>query len=185
MKRDDKKALYESIMTSVAKEVKKTLSESNFASTIDSLGYNILLGKDKLFNALVSKPLSISQVLEDPRILRKIAGFIVEARTKKRLQDALGDRCKDGYDNWWDCEIDGEKIEIKAFQKGKLYSNMHATKNQVDKKDDLTFILVEYQLRGDDVEITGIAIVDGADIEFDETYNRLKRNRQINFVRDI
>ena len=30
MKRDNKKALYESIMTSVAKEVKKTLNESEY-----------------------------------------------------------------------------------------------------------------------------------------------------------
>ena len=34
MKRDDKKALYENIMTSVAREVKKTLNESNLDKSV-------------------------------------------------------------------------------------------------------------------------------------------------------
>ncbi len=39
MKKDNKKALYESIMTSVSKEVKKTLNENS----IDNYSDNILL----------------------------------------------------------------------------------------------------------------------------------------------
>jgi len=88
-------------------------------------------------------------------------------------------RYVNGGDNWWDFELDGEKIEVKAFQKGKMYSNVHATKNQVDHKDELTFMLVEYVISGYNVLITGYAFVDGVDIEFDSKYNRLINNSDI------
>ena len=60
---------------------------------------------------------------------------------------------------------------------------MHATKNQVDHKNELVFMLVEYVIINDDIEITGITIVDGSELEFDSRYNRLVNNGNIQFVR--
>jgi len=183
MKRDNKKVLYESIMTSVAKEVKKVLNESNIENNINNFIYTMLLGE---FN----KSINIDRLIHTPAFLRKIAGYIVEERVKDTIRYAFPrhseeelPRYIDGGENWWDFELDGEKVEIKAFQKGKMFSNMHATKNQVDHKDELVFMLVEYVIVNDDIEITGIAIVDGSKLEFDSKYNRLVNNENIQFVR--
>ena len=183
MKRDSKKALYESIMTSVAKEVKKTLNESNIENNMNDFIYTMLLGE---FN----KSINIDRLIHNPKFLRKIAGYIVEERVKDTIRYAFPrhseeelPRYIDGGENWWDFELDGEKVEIKAFQKGKMFSNMHATKNQVDHKDEIIFMLVEYIIVNDDIEITGIAIVDGSELEFDNKYNRLVNNGNIQFIR--
>lgn len=145
--------------------------------------YTVLLGE---FN----KSINIDRLIHNQKFLRKIAGYIVEQRVKDTLRYAFPrhseeelPRYIDGNENWWDFELDGEKVEIKAFQKGKMFSNVHATKNQVDHKDELTFMLVEYIIVNDDIQITGIAIVDGSELEFDSKYNRLLNNGNIQFMR--
>ncbi len=203
MNKNSKKALYEKIMRNVSKQVKQSinaLNESNVATNMSGKVYDIL------FNKVLYCTMSVDDILKDQKILKKIAGSIVEARVKDTVryaftenyqdsqgyhagtrikQDAAGmPRYVDGGDNWWDFMLDGEKVEIKAFQKGKMYSNVHATKNQVDMKNDLTFMLVEYKLHGTEIIITGIAFVDGKDIEFDSKYNRLVNNGNIEFLRD-
>ncbi len=147
--------------------------------------------------------MSITDILKDNKVFAKIAGYVVEARIKNVLSyifthntyddngifagakmetDADGlPRFVDGGNNWWDFSLDGEKVEIKAFQKGKLYSNVKATANQLKYKDDLTFMLVEYEYGGGEVLITGIALVDGSKLTFDEKYDRLVRNPAIKF----
>ena len=200
MKKNSKKQLYESIMRGISKEVKCSLASLNESNASGNMN-------DILFGKAYFQSLNINDLLQDTYILKKIAGYIVEAQVKKvvkqqfskNYQDTRGNhsgsapssdstgipRYVDGGNNWWDFTLDGEKVEIKAFQKGKMYSNVHATKNQVDNKNDLTFMLVEYKLMGNKITITGIAFVDGSEIEFDSRYNRLVKNSAINFRRDI
>ena len=196
MKKNNKKQLYESIMRSISKEVKRSLASLNESNASGNMN-------DILFGKAYFQSLNINDLLQDPYILKKIAGYIVEAQVKKvvnqvfskNYQDAREEhsssnsagipRYVNGGDNWWDFTLDGEKVEIKAFQKGKMYSNVHATKNQVDNKNDLTFMLVEYKIMGNEITITGIAFVDGSEIKFDSKYNRLVNNGAINFRRDI
>ena len=79
MKRDNKKVLYESIMTSVAKEVKKVLNESNIENNINNFIYIMLLGE---FN----KSINIDRLIHTPALLTKIAGYIVEERVKDTIR---------------------------------------------------------------------------------------------------
>ena len=69
MKRDNKKALYESIMTSVAKEVKKVLNESgSFESYIQQSIWEEVKDNTNLLNKILSKTLTnrnISNLLND------------------------------------------------------------------------------------------------------------------------
>lgn len=195
----NKHYLYENLMRDISNTVKKHINESNFANTMAPEIYKFLFGDDSYSWK------SVDEILEDDRIMKKVAGYIVEEQVKdlvkymftenykdergyhagtRLMQDSLGNaRYIDGKDNWWDFSIDGEKIEIKAFQKGKLYSNVHATANQVKYKDDLTFMLVEYVVDNGTIDITGIAFVNGTDIQFDSTYDRIVRNPNIKFYR--
>lgn len=194
--RKNNKALYEQIMRNVSREVKRSLNES-VEGSIDKAFYALLFGK------LNYGFKSIDEILQDDRILKKIAGYIIEEQVKdlvrymftenyydnkgyhagaRIMQDENGlPRYTDGGDNWWDFMLDGQKVEIKAFQKGTLYSNVKATANQLKYKNDLTFMLVEYKVIGGEIQITGIALVDGSEIDFDPKYDRLVKNSNIKF----
>lgn len=194
--RKNNKALYEQIMRKVSREVKRSLNES-VEDSINKAFYALLFGKLKYGTK------SIDEILQNERILKKIAGDIVEEQVKdlveymftenyydnngyhagaRIMQDENGlPRYTDGGDNWWDFMLDGQKVQIKAFQKGTLYSNVKATANQLKYKNELTFMLVEYKVIGGEIQITGIALVDGSDIDFDPKYDRLVKNPNIKF----
>lgn len=194
--RRNNKALYEQIMRNVSREVKRSLNES-VEDSLNKAFYALLFGK---LNYMTK---SIDEILQDERILKKIAGYIVEEQVKdlvqymftenyqdengyhagtRIMQDENGlPRYTDGGDNWWDFMLDGQKVEIKAFQKGTLYSNVKATANQLKYKNDLTFMLVEYKVVNGNIQITGVALVDGSDIDFDPKYDRLVKNPNIKF----
>lgn len=181
----NKRALYENIMRNVAKTVKHSLTESNIASNIDGKVYDLLF--DRIEHQIVTK-FSIEELLSDSKFAKKIAGYLVEEMVKRAVEysirvDDLDIDYVNGENNWWDFSLNGEKVEIKAFQKGTLYSNVHATANQVRYKDQLTFMLVEYKIDNNLPVITGIAFVDGSDVSFDSKYNRLVRNPNIIFKR--
>jgi len=128
--RNSNKALYESIMKDVAKTVKKSLNE-NASDKLNDVFYGII------FNKINYAGLSISEILQDDKILAKVAGSVVEEQIKQVLKytfthnaydddgvfigatldkDANGlPRFVDGGNNWWDFSLDGEKVEIKAF----------------------------------------------------------------------
>ncbi len=195
LKRRNNKSLYDSIMKDVSKQVKRHLNESNVSNTIPQDFYKIM------FNHLSYRQLDINEILSKRNILAKIAGYIVEERIKDIMKylfshnGSFGEgvvldtdeqgmpRYADGGNNWWDFTLDGEKVEIKAFQRGKMYSNVKATANQRDFKDQLTFMLVEYDISDGFIDITGIALVDGSDLKFDAKYDRIIKNNNINFVR--
>ena len=205
MKNSNKRKLYESIMKNVSHEVKRTLNKTNKlneAAEFSPFVYDAIFGQSRDYYEM-----SIEDILKDPKIMRKVAGYIIEARVKDiirmefsvgvgekgfydkginiKLNDENMPRYVDGGDNWWDFIIDNQKVVIKSFQKGKLYSNVHASKNQVDNKDQLTFMLIEYTIDAYDgsIEITGIAVVDGSDMDFDPKYNRFVKNGNIKFIR--
>ena len=129
MKKDNKKALYESIMTSVAKEVKKALSESLVANKIKNRVYDVLFYN--LAPEIQGETVTIDNIAHEHGFLRKIAGYLIEAKVKAAIsrsfitqtdygyiadKNSNGEvRYEDGGDNWWDFSIDGEKIDVKAF----------------------------------------------------------------------
>ena len=82
MKRDNKKALYESIMTSVAKEVKKVLNESgSFESYIQQSIWEEVKDNTNLLNKILSKTLTnrnISNLLNDALYDYRTGTYTVE-----------------------------------------------------------------------------------------------------------
>ena len=104
----------------------------------------------------------------DEKVLAKCAGYIIEGWIKYVIQmnmwrpgelegpDKNGNKYGDeGYESpkiyedgeaWYDFTIRGDKFEIKSFQKGKKYSNTKLTKAQVEHKDELIFVLCEYDI---------------------------------------
>ena len=63
-----------------------------------------------------------------------------------------------------------------------MYSNVHVTLNQAKYKNELTFMLVEYKILGGDIKITGIAFVDGSEMEINSS-GRFVYNPNIQFNR--
>jgi hypothetical protein len=121
----------------------------------------------------------------DSKVLAKCAGYIIEAWIKFVIQMHAwrpGERTySDDDDNenyeppkiyengdaWYDFSIRGDKFEIKSFQKGKKYSNTKLTKAQVEHKDELIFVLCEYEIdsSGPKLNLVNVEFVPGNEMK--------------------
>jgi hypothetical protein len=63
-----------------------------------------------------------------------------------------------------------------------MHSNVHVTLNQAEHKNELTFMLVEYIIMNGEIKITGIAFVDGSEMEINSS-GRFVHNPNIQFNR--
>ena len=59
------------------------------------------------------------------------------------------------------------ECEIKSFQKGKKYSNTKLTKAQVEHKDELIFVLCEYDIdkSGPKLNLVNVEFVPGTEMK--------------------
>ena len=80
-------------------------------------------------------------------IIKRCAGYIVEEYIKVKLKTfngSINDTFVDGeFKEYYDFELEGDKFEVKAFQKGRKYSNTKLTLGQQENKDSLIFIFAE------------------------------------------
>lgn len=110
-------------------------------------------------------------------IIKRCAGYIVEEYIKvkiKTFNGSVSDTFADGeFKEYYDFELEGDKFEVKAFQKGRKFSNTKLTSNQQKNKDDLIFIFAEYVIEGSKIKINNVTIEDGKNIKYDEKTGRL------------
>ena len=123
------------------------------------------------------------------KVLTKCAGYIIEGWIKYVIQmkmwrpgelnepDKNGNKYGDDEyelpkiyedgETWYDFTIRGDKFEIKSFQKGKKYSNTKLTKSQVEHKDELIFVLCEYEIDGSGpkLKLTNVEFVPGTEMK--------------------
>lgn len=101
------------------------------------------------------------------QVLKKVAGYLVEQQVKTwvSITAQIGAKTYEDGDQWYDFVYDGQKCEIKAFQKGRKYSNTKLTANQLEHKDELLFVLCEYTSDDSRVVITNIELVPGKDMK--------------------
>ena len=110
-------------------------------------------------------------------IIKRCAGYIVEEYIKVKLKTfngSINDTFVDGeFKEYYDFELEGDKFEVKAFQKGRKYSNTKLTLGQQENKDSLIFIFVEYVIEGSKIKINNVTIEDGANVKYDKKTGRL------------
>ena len=113
-------------------------------------------------------------------IIKRCAGYIVEEYIKVKLKTfngSVSDTFVDGeYKEYYDFELEGDKFEVKAFKKGRKFSNTKLTSNQQQNKDNLIFIFAEYVIEGSKIKINNVTIEDGKNIKCDEKTGRLMKN---------
>ena len=112
-------------------------------------------------------------------IIKRCAGYIVEEYIKVKLKTfngSINDTFVDGeFKEYYDFELEGDKFEVKAFQKGRKYSNTKLTLGQQENKDSLIFIFAEYIIEGSKIKIDNVTIEDGKNIKYDEKTGRLMK----------
>ena len=121
-----------------------------------------------------SQSLAVTEI--KGKLLTKCAGYIIEEWVKEKIQNLDAEskaKFKPAEDTWYDFIYDGSKVDVKAFQKGKKYSNTKLTAEQSKNKDQLIFILVEYTATNE-LELTNIEIVKGSDLKINN--DRLVKN---------
>lgn len=121
-----------------------------------------------------TQSLSVTEI--KGKLLTKCAGYIIEEWVKEKIQNLDVDskvKFKPAEDKWYDFIYDGSKVDVKAFQKGKKYSNTKLTESQAKNKDQLIFILVEYTATNE-LELTNIEVVKGSDLKINN--DRLVKN---------
>lgn len=111
-------------------------------------------------NIIFSKP-----IILDEKVMRKCAGYIIEGYVINTV-NSIKDTTVPESNSWYDFEFEGDKFEVKAFEKGKKYSNTKITKNQSEHKDELVFVLVEYEVHGTDLSVNNIELIDGTKLIF-------------------
>ena len=123
------------------------------------------------------------------KVLAKCAGYIIEGWIKYVIQmnmwrpgelnepDKNGNKYGDDKyklpkifedgETWYDFTLRGDKFEIKSFPKGKKYSNTKLTKAQVEHKDELIFVLCEYDIdkSGPKLNLINVEFVPGTDLK--------------------
>ena len=96
MKKDNKKALYESIMTSVAREVKKVLNEASVRKITEADIVNLAVA------FLCKKPYTINFTLHDlKRYIKNLPNFeLYNMKFSKNYnhQDVIDNACDEAYD---------------------------------------------------------------------------------------
>ena len=97
--------------------------------------------------------------------MRRCAGYIIEGYVINTV-NSIKDTTVPESNSWYDFEFEGDKFEVKAFEKGKKYSNTKITKNQSEHKDELVFVLVEYEVHGTDLSVNNIELIDGTKLIF-------------------
>jgi hypothetical protein len=130
----------------------------------------------ELLNLDILKDVSV-QLSE--AVIKRCAGYIVEEYVKVQIKQANGevaDTFVDGeFKEYYDFELKGDKFEVKAFQKGRKYSNTRLTTKQQADKDNLIFIFVEYVIDGAKIKINNVSIEDGKNIKYDNKTGRLMK----------
>lgn len=177
--------LYEKIKNSINQELSDLFDETNRLNelsnnTDDTTLFNKL---DEIFTSKLiglNINIHISKRLNIDRILKKVAGYLIEETIKKLIRCSQKiHQYKDNLDGYYDFSINGKNFEIKAFQKGTLYSNVHLTEKQKANKNQLTFILVQYCVVNEQINVINFAIVDGVDIE--TTNDKINSKSNITF----
>jgi len=122
----------------------------------------------------------------DDKVLSKCAGYIIEGWIKYIIKSKMwrpGEIERDSSynnddnyqlpkiyedgDTWYDFSIRGDKFEIKSFQKGKKYSYTKLTKAQVEHKNELIFVLCEYEIdsSGPKLNLINVEFVPGDEMK--------------------
>lgn len=101
------------------------------------------------------------------QILKRAGGYIVEAKVKEWVSATaeMDTKVYEDGNTWYDFTYEGQNFEIKAFLKGKKYSNTKLTANQLEHKNDLAFLLCEYEIDGSELKINSIEVVNGKDLK--------------------
>lgn len=132
----------------------------------EQLDDNVLNELSRTLNTLSQmQPLTVTEI--KGKLLTKCAGYIIEEWIKEKIQNIdfeSKNKFKFAEDSWYDFIYDNTKIEVKSFQKGKKYSNTKLTASQLDNKDQLVFILVEYTA-DQELNIINIEFVKGSELK--------------------
>jgi len=100
--------------------------------------------------------------IESENFAKNIAGHVVEEAVKVSLS-SLGD-FKDGGNDYYDFEFNGEKVEVKALLGGRM-SNLKLTKPQYEHKNEMVFILVSYEASKDTITIKDLEVKEGKNLK--------------------
>lgn len=119
--------------------------------------------------------------LEKDELLKRIAGYAIEEFIKIKIQNCNEDikLIDTKFKLYYDFEFNGDKFEVKSFQKGNKYSNIILTKTQKKEKNNLIFILVEYKIENYQINITNIEIEKGKNLRIIKVGNNYKLLRNI------